>query len=73
MGYPVQIHFGVMKDETGFQGHSWVTLEGKAVAEYCPEWNIQSRVFAPFSAPSFSLFRSQRIKEIKNEHQFSEA
>jgi Transglutaminase-like superfamily len=33
MGYPVQIHFGVINDENGFQGHSWVTLEGKAVAD----------------------------------------
>jgi hypothetical protein len=33
MGYPVQIHFGVINDENGFQGHSWVTLEGEAVAD----------------------------------------
>jgi Transglutaminase-like superfamily len=36
MGYPVQIHFGVMKDETGFRGHSWLTLEGEAVADTAP-------------------------------------
>jgi hypothetical protein len=33
MGYPVEIYFGVMKDETSFRGHSWVTVEGKAVAD----------------------------------------
>jgi hypothetical protein len=26
MGHPVQIHFGVNKDENGFRGHSWVTM-----------------------------------------------
>src|SRR5262245_23122537 len=33
MGYPVEIFFGVIKDEKGFHGHSWVTVEGKAVAD----------------------------------------
>ncbi len=33
MGYPVVIHFGALKDEKGLQGHSWVTVEGKPVAD----------------------------------------
>jgi len=33
MGYPVVIHFGVLKDEKGLQGHSWVTVQGKPVAD----------------------------------------
>jgi len=33
MGYPVEIHFGVRKDEDNFIGHSWVTMEGKPVAD----------------------------------------
>ena len=33
MGYQVEIHFGVWKDENNFMGHSWVTMEGKPVAD----------------------------------------
>ena len=33
MGYPVGIHFGVRKDENNLTGHSWVTMEGKPVAD----------------------------------------
>jgi len=33
MGYPVVIHFGVMKDEKSLHGHSWVTIEGNPVAD----------------------------------------
>jgi hypothetical protein len=33
MGYPVEIHFGVLKDEEKLHGHSWVTLQGKPVAD----------------------------------------
>jgi hypothetical protein len=36
IGYPVQIHFGVVKDEAGFRGHSWLTLNGEAVADTAP-------------------------------------
>ena len=37
MGYPVEIHFGVIKNKNDLQGHSWVTVEGKA-------WQIQPTV-----------------------------
>jgi len=33
MGYPVEIHFGVMKDSKNFHGHSWVTMQGEPVAD----------------------------------------
>ena len=33
MGYPVVIHFGVMKDEKSLHAHSWVTIEGNPVAD----------------------------------------
>ena len=33
MGYPVEIHFGVHKGGDDLQGHSWVTIQGKPVAE----------------------------------------
>ena len=33
MGYPVQIHFGVKKEDTTLSGHSWVTLGRDAVAD----------------------------------------
>lgn len=33
MGYPARIHFGVRKDGDAVEGHSWVTLSGRPVAE----------------------------------------
>ena len=33
MGYPVEIHFGVRKDGDDLLGHSWVTIEGKPLAD----------------------------------------
>jgi hypothetical protein len=33
LGYPVQIHFGVRKDESELTGHCWVTIDGKPVAD----------------------------------------
>lgn len=35
-GYPVEIHFGVLKNDRTFHGHSWVTLQGEAVADTAP-------------------------------------
>jgi Transglutaminase-like superfamily len=48
MGYPVQIHFGVRKNDKTFSGHSWVTLRGEAVAD-----TTQSGIFkAVYSYPA---------------------
>ena len=33
MGYSAEIHFGIRKDGKDLRGHSWVTLEGKPVAD----------------------------------------
>lgn len=33
MGYPATIHFGVRKEGQEVEGHSWVTLYGRPVAE----------------------------------------
>jgi hypothetical protein len=35
-GYPVKIHFGVLKDGTDIGGHSWVTLHGQPLGEPIP-------------------------------------
>jgi Transglutaminase-like superfamily len=33
IGYSVEIHFGIHKQGKDLQGHSWVTIQGKPVAE----------------------------------------
>jgi hypothetical protein len=37
MGYPARIHFGVQKNGSVFEGHSWVTLNGKPLGERAPQ------------------------------------
>jgi hypothetical protein len=50
MGHPVEIHFGIHKDGEDLQGHSWVTIQGKPVAE-----RTQTEIFKPvYSYPSVS-------------------
>jgi hypothetical protein len=50
MGYPVEIHFGVRKPGDDLLGHSWVTIEGKHVAD-----RTRMEVFkAVYSYPSVS-------------------
>jgi transglutaminase superfamily protein len=71
MGYPVEIHFGAMKDETGFQGHSWVTLEGEAVADTARSGTFKV-VYSYPSARSVSASSDRNeLRESKNEHQFN--
>lgn len=36
LGYPAVIHFGVHKTGGELQGHSWITVQGKLVAEADP-------------------------------------
>ncbi len=49
-GYPVQILFGIHKEGEELLGHSWVTVQGKPVAE-----RTQAKVFRPvYSYPSIS-------------------
>jgi hypothetical protein len=49
MGYPVEIKFGVHKEGNDLQGHSWVTLEGKPVADRT-RTEIFKPVYSYFSA-----------------------
>jgi hypothetical protein len=42
MGYPVEIHFGVKKDDKNFQGHSWVTIHGESVADTAPDGHFKA-------------------------------
>lgn len=59
MGYPVQIHFGVMKDLGDFRGHSWVTIGDKAVADTARSGVFQT-VYSYPPTGSVSVSRSQR-------------
>ena len=73
MGYSVEIHFGVLKDEKNFHGHSWVTLQGEPVAD-----TARSGVFkVVYSYPSDrSVFASSNRRETersKNEPIFNQA
>jgi hypothetical protein len=36
MGYTVEIHFGIRKDGSALEGHSWVTLNGAPLGERGP-------------------------------------
>ena len=33
MGYPVEIHFGALKEGEDLYGHSWVTMDGEPLAD----------------------------------------
>jgi hypothetical protein len=55
MGYPVQIHFGVIKDEGDFRGHSWVTIGGEAVADTARS-GVFKAVYSYPPAGSVSVF-----------------
>jgi Transglutaminase-like superfamily len=65
MGYPVEIHFGIRKDGEDLGGHSWVTLDGKPVAD-----RTHTGVFAavysypPISRPSMSDEMSQFLQSV---------
>ena len=48
LGYPVEIHFGVLKDDKSLHGHSWVTLQGEPLAD-----TVRSGIFkVVYSYPS---------------------
>jgi hypothetical protein len=57
MGYPVELHFGIHKDGDDLKGHSWVTIQGKPVAE-----RTGMEIFrAVYSQPS-ATYRSPLIR-----------
>jgi hypothetical protein len=67
MGYPVQIHFGVINDENGFQGHSWVTVEGETVAD-----TARSGIFKVVYSYS-SCRQSRECRRLETERSKNEA
>jgi hypothetical protein len=62
MGYPVEIHFGVRKDDKTLSGHSWVTMEGKPVAD-----TTYSGIFkAVYSHTSIGASEATKERSISN-------
>ena len=73
MGYPVEIHFGVLKDEKNFRGHSWVTIEREPVAD-TTQSGIFNVVYSYSSAHTFSgPSDHSEIEGSKDKSMFSEA
>lgn len=52
MGYPVEIHFAVRKEGKELQGHSWVTVDGKPIAERPRDGPLHILYTYPSSHPS---------------------
>jgi hypothetical protein len=70
MGYPVEIHFGVRKDDKTLSGHSWVTLRGEAVADTAP--NVIFEAVYSYPAARRAVFESESEILIKR-HQFHQS
>ena len=63
MGYPVEIYFGVRKDGDDLLGHSWVTIEGKTVADGTQTYLFKAVYSYPFvSLPSNSAETVQLLQ-----------
>ena len=58
IGHPVEIHFGVLKDEKNFTGHSWVTIAGQPVADTTA--SARFKVVYSYSSPQSVLVSSDR-------------
>jgi Transglutaminase-like superfamily len=58
LGYPVEIHVGVYQAGEALRGHSWVTVDGKSVAERIPPEALQTIYAFPAPASSGSPERS---------------
>jgi hypothetical protein len=73
IGHPVEIHFGVLKDEKNFTGHSWVTIAGQPVADTTR--SARFKVVYSYSSPHPILVSSDRpeIERSENEPIFHEA
>jgi Transglutaminase-like superfamily len=54
LSHPVAIHFGIHRKGEGLQGHSWVTIHGKPVAEKTPT-EIFRTVYSYPPAPNRSF------------------
>jgi hypothetical protein len=59
MGYPVEIHFGVRKDDKTLSGHSWVTLKGEVVADTAQTGIFKAVYTYPPAHPASALSKSE--------------
>jgi hypothetical protein len=71
MGYPVEIHFGVRKDDKTLLGHSWVTLRGEVVADTAQTGIFKAVYTYPPARRASALSKSESKILIKG-HQFHE-
>jgi hypothetical protein len=71
MGYPVEIHFGVRKDDKTLSGHSWVTLRGQIVADTA-QTGIFKAVYTYPPARRASALSKSESKILMKGHQFHE-
>jgi hypothetical protein len=58
MGYPVEIHFGALKDGEDLYGHSWVTMHGEPLAD-----TARSGVFKVVFSYPLPMEMDREIKE----------
>ena len=66
MGYPVEIHFGALKDGEDLYGHSWVTMHGEPLADTARSGVFKVVYSYPYNSVLFRWERDQR-KPILNE------
>ena len=65
MGYPVQIRFGVLKDEKNFHGHSWVTMHGEPVADTARSGIFKVVYSYPLSMERCSVKEQVILRELR--------
>jgi hypothetical protein len=61
-GYPAEIHFGIRKDDADLVGHSWVTMQGKTVADRAQS-DLFKVVYSYPSAPFASALRFAKTRD----------
>ena len=69
MGYPVEIHFGVRKDDKTLSGHSWVTLRGEAVVDTAPSVIFKAVYSYPGARRALSESESKILMKGHHHHQ----
>ena len=68
MGYPVEIHFGVRKEDKTLSGHSWVTLRGEAVADTAQSGIFEAVYSYPAARRAFSESESKILMKGRQFH-----
>ena len=68
MGYPVEIHFGVRKEDKTLSGHSWVTLRGEAVADTAQSGIFKAVYSYPAARRAFSESESKILMKGRQFH-----